>query len=593
MKKAMKLNKLTMFALGAALTMGFTACDDDDVDVVGYGEPIAVTAAAFSGATDVAPSTTDINVTFNTEVEPVNISKIMVNDMVPDEVTADGKDLTIRVKAGLQPETEYTVTIYPFAVRAADEDLHSFLEETYTFRFTTGKAFIFSKAAIPAAPVNPNATEPAKKLYSFLLENYGSKTLTGAMGGVAWESAYCDFVAERAGKYPAIVGFDYIHHLASAAGENWINYADISPVKNVWDAGSIPAICWHWAAPQIEEPDPDNPIASFENVIYSNNFDCSNWGAWLDLPTAGWSENLKEGEYLIFKTTSGDAVGIRNEDWSNCGGTDYTNGKGNIAVKLDAATIADIQASTTLHISGSVVITAIVHADTPALEPQTTYTARSKTFSPRLALQEGTSEHATLEKDIEIVANYLKLLQDAGIPVLWRPFHEAAGDYSWGPWFWWGNDGVDVTKELWVYLYNRLTNDYKLNNLIWVWTMQTSEAGNLTSNPQLLLNAYPGDQYVDIVGVDSYENETGVDATAQYRLVANTIGQSKIIALSEIGNFVDFQTGKDNDAVWSFFMNWYTLNDFDEWSLDGNSRKLWRSTVNLPFMLSRGEFSVK
>ena len=109
----------------------------------------------------------------------------------------------------------------------------------------------------------------------------------------------------------------------------------------------------------------------------------------------------------------------------------------------------------------------------------------------------------------------------------------------------------------------------------------------------MLLNAYPGDQYVDIVGVDSYENETGVDATAQYRLVANTIGQSKIIALSEIGNFVDFQTGKDNDAVWSFFMNWYTLNDFDEWSLDGNSRKLWRSTVNLPFMLSRGEFSVK
>lgn len=587
----MKLNKLTMFALGAALSMGFTACNDDDVTVVDYGTPVASTGSDFQGATNVNPRTTDITVNFNTEVKPANISKITVNDQVPDSVSGNGNVLLIYMPDGLQASTEYTVTLLPFSVQGANEDEHRFLEESVVVTFSTGKAF--SKENVAKSLVNPNATPEARKLYSFLLENYGTKTLTGAMGGVAWESGYSDFIAQKAGKYPAIVGFDYIHHLSSAEDANWINYGDITPVKEAWNAGSIPAICWHWAAPQIEEPDPDNPIASFENVVWEGNFDSSNWGAWLDVPTAGWAENLKEGEYLIFKTTSGDAIGIRNEDWSNCGGTDFVNGSGNIAVLLDAATLADIQSNSTLHVSGSVVITKIVHADTPALEPKTTYTARSTTFSPAKALQEGTEERAIIDKDIAIVADYLKLLQDAGIPVLWRPFHEAAGDYTWGAWFWWGNDGVDVTKDLWLYLYNQLTNKYKLNNLIWVWTMQTSDAGKL-ADVSLLKGAYPGDAYVDIVGTDIYKDKTNEDVTAEFNLVANAINQSKIIALSEVGNLPDFAAGINNEACWSFFMNWYHSNEWEEWDFsDSNTRKGWRNAVNLPFMLNRGDFSLK
>lgn len=296
----MKLNKLTLLALGAALTMGFTACNDDDVEVVNYGDAISATGAGLQGATDVNPRTTDITVNFNADVEPANVSKIMVNDIVPDSVSASGSTLLIYMKDGLKASTDYTVTLYPYSVRGANEEEHRFLTETFSFSFTTGKAF--SKDAVAKAPVNPNATAEAKKVYSFLLENYGTKTLTGAMGGVAWENGYADFIATKSGKYPAIVGFDYIHHLSSAAGENWINYADITPVKEAWNAGSIPAICWHWAAPEEEEPDPNNPVATFENEVYKGEFDCGNWSSWLDLPTAGWIENINEGEYLVFKS---------------------------------------------------------------------------------------------------------------------------------------------------------------------------------------------------------------------------------------------------------------------------------------------------
>lgn len=54
------------------------------------------------------------------------------------------------------------------------------------------------------------------------------------MGEVAWSTTFSDMVAEAAGKYPAIVGFDYIHLASSPA--DWIDYGDITPVKEAWDA---------------------------------------------------------------------------------------------------------------------------------------------------------------------------------------------------------------------------------------------------------------------------------------------------------------------------------------------------------------------
>lgn len=49
-------------------------------------------------------------------------------------------------------------------------------------------------------------------------------------------------------------------------------------------------------------------------------------------------------------------------------------------------------------------------------------------FSPANAVKEGTWENEFIRHDLEKVADRLTLLRDAGIVVIWRPFHEAAGN---------------------------------------------------------------------------------------------------------------------------------------------------------------------
>lgn len=52
------------------------------------------------------------------------------------------------------------------------------------------------------------------------------------------------------------------------------------------------------------------------------------------------------------------------------------------------------------------------------------------------------ANYTLLMKDIDTIAVELKKLQDAGVPVLWRPLHEAEGK-----WFWWGAKGPEACKE--------------------------------------------------------------------------------------------------------------------------------------------------
>jgi mannan endo-1,4-beta-mannosidase len=66
-------------------------------------------------------------------------------------------------------------------------------------------------------------------------------------------------------------------------------------------------------------------------------------------------------------------------------------------------------------------------------------------------------------KDIDTIAVQLKKLQSKGIPVLFRPLHEAEGG-----WFWWGAQGPEPCKKLWRILYQRLTHHHRINNLIWM-----------------------------------------------------------------------------------------------------------------------------
>ncbi len=112
-------------------------------------------------------------------------------------------------------------------------------------------------AEISYSPVTAEATESAQKLYNFLAVNYGAKTVAGFQTGEVNEATFkkladVDSFYVRTGKYPALVGFDFIFATGVNANDSW--YQDytqktIDAAKDLWNQGGIPAFSWHWKDP--------------------------------------------------------------------------------------------------------------------------------------------------------------------------------------------------------------------------------------------------------------------------------------------------------------------------------------------------------
>lgn len=182
---------------------------------------------------------------------------------------------------------------------------------------------------------------------------------------------------------------------------------------------------------------------------------------------------------------------------------------------------------------------------------------------------EGTWENKVFTEDLKNTAAYLKLLRDADIPILWRPFHEAAGG-----WFWWGKDAVSF-KSLWIAMFNYFKAE-GLDNLIWVWTTEGNDA-----------DWYPGDQYVDIVGRDIYNKETA-DCVSEYTSIAGNYG-NKIVSLSECGTVGLISEQWASGARWSWFMPWYDGTNEDGSPVVHADEAWWKDAMNQEFVVSRDE----
>lgn len=174
------------------------------------------------------------------------------------------------------------------------------------------------------------------------------------------------------------------------------------------------------------------------------------------------------------------------------------------------------------------------------------YTA-STTFSISKALTSGTAENTALLEDIKFMAGKFKQLQDAGVPVLFRPLHEAEGG-----WFWWGAEGPENCVKLYRLLYDKFTNEYSLNNIIWVWTSYTYETSS---------KWYPGDDVVDILGYDKYNAKDGLPngsaiSSTFYNLVKST-GGKKLVTMSENDTIPKVTNLVNEKAAWLYFCPWY------------------------------------
>ena len=154
-------------------------------------------------------------------------------------------------------------------------------------------------------------------------------------------------------------------------------------------------------------------------------------------------------------------------------------------------------------------------------------------------LTEGTPEYDAFVAGMDKAAEALLELQEAGVTVLWRPFHEFDGR-----WFWWGKGRPESFIKLWQLMYDRYTNHWGLNNLIWILPY--------SGNGKNYSSWYPGDEYCDIIGADSYDG--GVQHGLYEKLTA--VSTAKPYCFHECGTnptAEELQT-----TPWTWFMTWHT-----------------------------------
>ena len=168
------------------------------------------------------------------------------------------------------------------------------------------------------------------------------------------------------------------------------------------------------------------------------------------------------------------------------------------------------------------------------------YKEGSKLDLDKIMNGEDDAAYQLLMDDIDNMANELARLRDAGVPVLWRPLHEASGG-----WFWWGNCEPESYKKLWNVMYDKMTNEHNLTNLIWVWNGQ---------DPAW----YPGDETVDINGWDIYAgNHVDSSQSGRFDDMATNYGtKTKLIALTENGCVMDPDKVFNDNARWLFWGTW-------------------------------------
>lgn len=485
------MKRIVRFILAATMLSGLFACGKENGEVVPEDKtPTGITLSESSFSAEASGASFTLTVTAPSRPSVSGMPEwIAVEDgtfknysitftvKVTENKEYDSRNATCTVTAGSLSKT-FTVS-----QAAAEKPVDPVPEDPVEF----------DKSNIDKAPVNSKASAEAVKLYDFLLEVFGSKTLSGVQSSMSHTNDFVNAVYNATGKHPALAGYDFIYLQFSPTPAGWSwkqDYTDISAQQEHWKAHGIISYMWHWNVPETE---------------------------------------------AIYRGGGTDGYGF------------YVPGAhgGN--------------------------------GETP--------------FDIREAVKDGTWQHECILAQIDEIAITFKKLQAAGIPVLFRPLHEAAGNYTrynpnGGAWFWWGRYGAKYCKQLWDILRDRLENHHGLDNLLWVWTIDVAEGFESAAKEW-----YPGNDKVDVVGADIYENNTGVK-TSQFDFINKVTGGKKILTVSECGNIPEPGANIRADKPWSWFLVWPSADSNgniqltpDSWNL--NTLDYWRQLMGSSYVITR------
>lgn len=328
---------------------------------------------------------------------------------------------------------------------------------------------------ISSTPVTTGATEAAYKVLDFLKDNFGTKTISGMMiSDQVFNYDYGNMKLLKAGECTSADSCKY-----SDAGLAWTGQTDIAEFYN--RSGHYPA------------------IGGFDMLFAAGGRHEEGW-------FKGYTENN-----LVMTEELWNKGGIPTFTWHWKVGEDtifYTQANG--------------------------------YKNAGCTEGVTKTADNNTCFNYTLAFTDSTCKeintssevYQNIVTDVDIVSNYFLQLQEKDIAVVWRPLHEAAGG-----WFWWGVASAECYVQLYRLVFDRMVNTNGVKNALWIW--------NIERDPQLgydynALNPewYPGDDYVDIVGVNIYNNSGDNQSNVNYfNKIVDVIGSHKLIPLPKTVRF--------------------------------------------------------
>ncbi|TAE52003.1 MAG: beta-mannosidase [Bacteroidetes bacterium] len=149
------------------------------------------------------------------------------------------------------------------------------------------------------------------------------------------------------------------------------------------------------------------------------------------------------------------------------------------------------------------------------------------------AILPGGPLHAEYVKRLDEVADYIEKIQSKGrpVPIIFRPFHEHTGG-----WFWWGANQCtpEQYKALWHFTVKYLRDTRGLHNLLYAYST------DIFTDKAHYLERYPGDEYVDLMGMDDYHDVSPkgnpADLTRRLAMLGELAREhNKVAALTETG----------------------------------------------------------
>ena len=553
-------NRILVFIFSLAFFLvSISACKSDgNADNTA---PLLISSNPADGATAVDPKAI-ISFNYNENIVLSTSAKILLNDIA---VSATVNSQTLTIAGTLQPGTSYTLIIPANAISDVSSNYAKEIKITFT---TTGnsvdgvyeaeKAVISGDAAIATALSGYSGT-------GYVNTNTGNVTFTIQTATAGYYDLSIRYISTKKSNDLYVDGIK-LTTLDFNSVSGWTNFSagrlrlsagthTVSIVKN-WGWMQLDNITLSFYGTELT---PFNLVSSLvtpnptSEVVKLYNFLKSNFGTNIISGVDGDGD----AEWVFQQTGKWPALNCYdfiNHAWLNQNWVDYA---------------APLRGGKE-YWKNNGIVSLMWHWRDPLTKSGDFYTEKT-TFDVSKISDTNSPEYKAMVADIDTISRYLKQFKDANIPVIWRPLHEAAGG-----WFWWGAKGATPCKTLWKLMYDRMVNVHGLNNMIWVWTT------NVASDA---LDWYPGDQYVDIVGMDIYpgDNQHGSQYLS-FNKVKDIFEGRKLIALSECGSAPDPGLMKENGDMWSWFMTW----DGDYTRLDKhNGTSWWKKFFSYDYVITR------